>query len=155
MPEKYKCPGCKQFKDVSMFSARPVDERCDVCLPVDQAMVAMDKKVQLAGNKWAAILDKVRNGQELVPVERMLQTGYEQWGGEQQFMHDGVQCVKDLADAEGARRRPAHDGLAQAARQGRSHADGRRLAATWTTTRWKDAPKEDGGADGEDGTPTR
>jgi hypothetical protein len=87
MPEKYQCPGCQQFKDISMFTARPVDERCDVCLPVDQAMVAMDKKVQLAGNKWRPSSTSREKGQ--VAGSRRAndcRPDTKQLGGEQQFM---------------------------------------------------------------------
>jgi hypothetical protein len=98
MPEKYQCPACQQFKDVTLFTARPVDERCDVCLPVDQAMVAMDKKVQLAHDKMAAIFDAVEKGQSLGPIERVLQAGYEAFGGEHQLMLKWAECVNNLMD---------------------------------------------------------
>lgn len=99
MPEKYKCPGCQQFKDSSEFNCRPSDQRCNVCLPADVAMVAFERNAELAGKKVAAIFDKVETAKSLGPVERLIQAGYEQWGGEQQFMHDWVACVKNLMDA--------------------------------------------------------
>lgn len=98
MPEKYQCPACKQFKELTHFSARPVDNRCDICLPPDQAMVAYDKKVQLAGNKWASMLSQAEKGTTLAPLERMLQAAYDEWGGTQSYVHDLVTWIKDLAD---------------------------------------------------------
>ncbi len=61
-------------------------------------MATYDANVQLAGKKWAAVVDKVGKTTGLGPVERMLQSYYTEWGGEEQFAHDLVQCHKNLID---------------------------------------------------------
>lgn len=96
-PKKVSCPQCKGWFPPTDFECLPFDVRCKRCVPVDVAYNLYDKRVQLAGQKVAQIVDAADGGKRLRPLERMIDGIYDAWGGPQALCEDAVSWAKDLA----------------------------------------------------------
>lgn len=92
----HQCPACKRVLPLTDFAYIPVDERCQACVPRDQAMALWDLKQQQAGQTIARILDSQDSYKTLKPLERMVSLAYDAWGGEHAFMEDVVEWIKDM-----------------------------------------------------------
>ena len=103
-PVERFCPQCKQQRPLTDFEALPLDLRCKACIPVDQALVLYDKRVQQAGNKLSQVLESAK-ATELRPLEQMLDGLYDAWGGAAPFCEDLVRWINEKADEVGGKGR--------------------------------------------------
>lgn len=92
-----KCPQCKEDRPVAAFEHLPSDPRCDMCITTAEAMRLYDVNREKAGKALARVMDAVKAGKGLKPLERMVSQFYDAWGGSSAFTEDLATWIKDLA----------------------------------------------------------
>lgn len=97
MSDTWKCPQCDKDLPTTSFECRPLDLRCNRCIPQDKALELYDQRVKQAGTKLSRILDASAGAKGLKPLERMVTQCYDAWGGSAAFCEDVVEWIKDLA----------------------------------------------------------
>jgi hypothetical protein len=95
--KKIFCPQCKEWYDSTHFQCRPLDLRCDKCIPPEVRAILYDQRVQEAGKQVAAVVDAAGDARNLRPLERMIDGIYDAWGGPTALCEDAVSWAKDCA----------------------------------------------------------